>query len=526
MLTAMMLPFAANAATYTVAGVPEILNGDATWAPSNEANDMTTEDGVNYTLTVTGLDLEAGSYEFKVVEDHSWTNSWPSANYVLTIAETAKYDIVYTFNADTKAVNATPTKVGEFGGTITEKTYTVAGVDAVLGSVWDPTDSNNDMVKGDDGIFRLVKENVALEANKPYEYKVVQNHSWDHNWPNQNASFTVSEAGNYNVTFTFNEESKEVGATTEAIVEVNVNPVLFDFQNNNGNWTIGEGADYAKGELTEDNPITMGGVTLTCIKGTSTNAVRYYTNASKGNCLWLFKNTSIKLSAPEGKSIVKIEFTMQAGSFDLTPSTGEVTENVWTGKAVDVTFGPNAKGTRYVHAIAVTLENGVPEPEPVYTVAGAFNNGNGDDPIFGKTWDVTLEANDMVKGDDGIYTLTLSNVELTTAGNILYKVVKNHSWDMNWGFPEKENGNADYYVALPDNTEKATCNIIFKFNPEATFENGFHVDCAVEVVSVTTGIQTVNTTNAATVIYSLQGIRLNQLQKGVNIINGKKVIMK
>ena len=79
------------------------------------------------------------------------------------------------------------------------------------------------------------------------------------------------------------------------------------------------------------------------------------TNASHGTCLWLYKNTSIKLGAPEGKAITKIAVTMQSGSFDLTPSTGTMTEDVWAGNASEVTFGPNANSTRYVWAMTVTL---------------------------------------------------------------------------------------------------------------------------------------------------------------------------
>jgi hypothetical protein len=148
------------------------------------------------------------------------------------------------------------------------------------------------------------------------------------------------------------------------------NSATFDFENNNGNWPIGEGADYAKGELKEDNPITKSGVTLTGIQGSATTAVRYATNASKGNCLWIFKNNAIKLSAPEGMDIVKVEVTMQTGSFDLAPSTGEVADNVWTGKASEVTFGPNAKGTRYVYAIKVTLEENASAIKSIQTQKG------------------------------------------------------------------------------------------------------------------------------------------------------------
>ena len=44
---------------------------------------------------------------------------------------------------------------------------------------------------------------------------------------------------------------------------------------------------------------------------------------------------------------------------------------------------------------------------------------------------------------------------------------------------------------------------------------------------VPTGITNVNAVNAENmVIYNLQGVRMNQLQKGLNIVNGKKVVMK
>ncbi len=44
---------------------------------------------------------------------------------------------------------------------------------------------------------------------------------------------------------------------------------------------------------------------------------------------------------------------------------------------------------------------------------------------------------------------------------------------------------------------------------------------------VVTGIRTVRTTTSdRLVIYNLQGVRLGQLQRGINIVNGKKVVVK
>ena len=135
-------------------------------------------------------------------------------------------------------------------------------------------------------------------------------------------------------------------------IPVNAEDVLFDFQNNNGNWPVGEGANFADGNITT---LTWQNVTLTAIQGESVNPPRLMTNPSRGTCLWLYKNTSIKLGAPEGKAITKIAVTMQSGSFDLTPSTGTMTEDVWAGNASEVTFGPNDNGTRYVWTMTVTL---------------------------------------------------------------------------------------------------------------------------------------------------------------------------
>ncbi len=128
--------------------------------------------------------------------------------------------------------------------------------------------------------------------------------------------------------------------------------VTFDIQNNNGNWPVGEGANYADGNV---STLTMNGVTLTGIQGDSSSPVRIMKNNSRGICLWIYKNTSVKFNAPAGKAIVKIEPTMQSGTFDLSASSGAVTDGVWAGNASEVTFGPNANSTRYVWAFTITL---------------------------------------------------------------------------------------------------------------------------------------------------------------------------
>jgi len=204
--------------TWTVAGVESLLGSN--WDPSDTNNDMTSTDGVNFTLVKTGVTLEAGvSYGFKVVADHSWGEEYPSSNYVLTVEETGTYTVTITFNQETKDVGASAQKTGE--AVIAEKTWTIAGVEALLGTNWDNTDTNNDMTDMGDGTYQLVKYNVALEAEKEYEFKVLANHSWSENYgadgiaDGQNVTVSVEVAGNYDVTFVWNPESKELYATAD-----------------------------------------------------------------------------------------------------------------------------------------------------------------------------------------------------------------------------------------------------------------------------------------------------------------------
>ena len=163
---------------------------------------------------------------------------------------------------------------------------------------------------------------------------------------------------------------------------------------------------------------------------------------------------------------------------------------------------------------------------PVYTVAGAFGekDANADDEIFSKAWDITAAANTMTHSAENrtLWTLTIEDVELT-AGTILYKVVADNSWDNNWGFGDN---NADYVVNMPEGLEKATFDITFYFSPLG-LSNGYNVSCeAVYDEETTVGINTVKANDNSQPVYNLQGVRLNKLQKGLNIVGGKKIVVK
>jgi len=346
---------------------------------------------------------------------------------------------------------------GDGKATAFENTYTLVGnCTAIFGTEWDVNNSDNDLEKIEDGLYTKTYKGVQLQNGYDIQYKVVKNNAYENGeWPygeGNNANYTVYEGdGYYDVTFTFDLAKNDVSCD----MVKGEKGKTFDFQNNNGGWPIGDSSDYTRGELTEENPITMDGITLTGIQGTASNPVRYMNNTSKGNYLQIFKNNSIKLTAPEGKSIVKVEVTMQTGKFDLTPSTGELANNVWTGKATEVTFADET-GTRYVWAIDVTVEDGVPVEEAVYTVAGT-------EDLTGYNWDKTQNAMTL-NAESGLYEWTAENIAVSATAKPEFKIVKNAAKDDETWYPEGDN-----WVINTDVTGgEGIFTITITFNPETT----------------------------------------------------------
>lgn len=127
--------------------------------------------------------------------------------------------------------------------------------------------------------------------------------------------------------------------------------VTFDFQNNPLNWPVGEGANFADGNLTA--PLVVDGVSLTNVQGDAKQPARLMKDNSGVTALYVYKDGSIKFNAPEGKALTKIVVTMKSGSFDLIASTGAVADNVWTGNATEVLFTSSA--TRQMFKMVVTI---------------------------------------------------------------------------------------------------------------------------------------------------------------------------
>ena len=204
--------------TWTVAGSPEILGKD--WDETATENDMIKqEDNVTYILTKTDLTLALGTYKYKICANHGWSENYgddtdPEGNASIYIAADGIYDLTFTFNTDTHEVSCVPTRKAD---AIIEKIWSVAGNEGLFETAWDELSTANEMTKQENNIYVLVKKGISLNA-QTYEYKVCSNHDWTESYGADplgigNAILTITEAGTYDVTFTFNQATKEVSAT-------------------------------------------------------------------------------------------------------------------------------------------------------------------------------------------------------------------------------------------------------------------------------------------------------------------------
>ena len=103
-------------------------------------------------------------------------------------------------------------------------TWTIAGTIPCLGAEWASNKTENDLIEGENGIWTKTYTNVELTAGT-YEYKITKSHMWSESYPAENAKLEIAETGKYNLTFTFDENTKEVNCQVE---KVNNDPVALE----------------------------------------------------------------------------------------------------------------------------------------------------------------------------------------------------------------------------------------------------------------------------------------------------------
>ena len=104
-VTATFVPLPSH--VYSVVGNAAVIATG--WDQTATETEMTLNAGV-YSYKVEDVILQAGTpYEYKIVEDHAWTVSYPQdGNASFTVDKDGRYDVTFTLNESTKAYAASP----------------------------------------------------------------------------------------------------------------------------------------------------------------------------------------------------------------------------------------------------------------------------------------------------------------------------------------------------------------------------------------------------------------------------------
>ena len=197
--------------TWTVVGSKTICGNE--WKLDDTSNDMTKNASGLWEFKREECVLEANSeYKFKVVKNHSWDEAYPLSDYVLTVNETATYTVTILFNETSHNIEVNTDKTGE--AVIGEKTWTVAGDEALTGQSWKPEYEGNNMEKQADGTYKKVFEKRSLTSTS-YKFKVCANGGWSEAYPSSDYVLSVTIPATTfdvltDVTITFNPDTKEI----------------------------------------------------------------------------------------------------------------------------------------------------------------------------------------------------------------------------------------------------------------------------------------------------------------------------
>ena len=316
-------------ATWTVAGSPAALFGTE-WDPANTANDMNKQEDGTYKWEKTDVELAASSIEFKVAKNHAWTEAYPGSNYKLAIAESGKYTITITFNAETKEVNAVATlqEVVEIIPTI-----------AIAGDMngWNTT--ANEFVMAEDKLTATLA--LTLEA-KDYGFKMIIAGGWTSDAATitrennsatfvnngDNSTLVADVAGEYTFTWTYATNTLTVTYPVVSepeyeIYEVEIKDLAIDLDNlaligsANGQFQVAVNlflGEYNRNEdtyqLFPESYVEINGSEATFVEGYASVNTFDQTATAVVRCVWNGMNIELHLNmsaAPLEATVVVVE---------------------------------------------------------------------------------------------------------------------------------------------------------------------------------------------------------------------------
>ena len=409
------------------------------------------------------------------------------------------------------------------------------------------------MTAQNNGLYTLVVNEFAAEANTTYEYKLRTNKMWNlFDLPgNGNASWTPTEAGNYKLTFVANvtgtaitdETFGEIPAYTVTVVpEKIIVPITAYYivtKGDNNVWTT-------KAQMTENEGVFTytftgkynQGVIFNIVPNTALNNDLtqvdtwddVYVPVSSGNYWVEFKDYP-EISLEKTSNIVGFIFKASGATTTITYNPAQNVDKIAITNTAEATVSEAGYATYSNSWDYKVVGNGL----KVYVVKGVAD-GEADMVELAAGAGIPAYTGVVIEADAGSYTVTpAEEATADVTGNLLVG-----SGDYVYGISGDfgQGANPRYYTAYIL-AKKGTDVGFYKFDssdgivldPHKAFlavpKNGDSDAPAFIGFGDTTGIVNVNReTITNNQYYTLDGRRVENPTKGLYIVNGKKVVIK
>ena len=482
-----------------------------------------------FTLDVTSLDLKVNETgEINLTTDSDGTISFSCTNPAVTIDAEDGYAIVsanaagtYTINV---AVTATPTYnsgVGTVTLNVTKKTATVTIDDALLTNtdvyLQDPLDLGALVATVTDGGTPIGGATVTWNSSVPTVATIAAD-----------GTVTLVAAGTTTIRATFAGNSDYAEAYAE--YELNVTDSDPDIKVNLTN-TFFNTSVHTSGTAASNLSYTGSKDDLNITYAVSSGS-NYYLNTGQ---IRTYSGVTLSFQAPVGYLLTSITFTADGTYWNTaTPTVGDMSgDKVWTGSASSVAF--TWSSTTRIVSVTVSLAPGVEvsdarfttyvTPEAVeFTSVTAYKVAAVGSTTLSLATITSAPANTpvIIEADEDVYEFTPTGDPAAVGTNKLKASDGNVEGDGSTIFAlGKKNGDVGFYlvksgVKVP--VGKAYIDTTVAGVKEfLTFD--FGDNDADGINSLTPALS-----EGEGAIYNLAGQRISKMQKGINIVNGKKIL--
>ena len=482
-----------------------------------------------FTLSATSLDLKVNETSSAVAlttnSDGDVTFSCADAHVTLTGTGTsrtisANAEGVYTINVSTAATSNYLAGAGTITVNVTKKETTMDLATSFTsndlyvtksGSVTGTPKYNSSAIAGALVTYTSSDEKVATVA--------------------ADGTVTYKKAGSTTITASYagDTEYEECEASYNLdLVDTTPQEVEVDITFNNTFFGISAITSWKTGDPTSATGSTDN-VSVTYDKGSSSY---FYCNASQIRC---YSGNSLTFSAPTGYVIISITFSSSTWNA-ATPSTGEMNGSntkLWEGASNEVSFSWSS--TSRIESAAVTLAETVTIGDAGYTTYVAKHDISF--PVAVTAYIATATSSStvtltskasvpegtavVVKGEAGTYALpTITTTPETVTGNLLQASDGNVEGNGSIYALANKTGGVGFYLVADGVTVPAGKAYLDLSGSGVKEFLGFNFDTE-------TGItEAAQNTEGTENLFDLSGRRVNKAQKGLYIVNGKKVLVK